>query len=299
MQKVTKLIMLHLITTTAYKSLDKLDRPDIFIKLECNQFGNSFKARGVINFLQHVDRINGLVTFTTGNHGIAVAAIAKELSIEALIVSSDKLSNYKKALIESSGATVQLINTYNLDQATEFAKLIAIEKKFTFVPLFGNKYLLEGYSQIAKEIIDDFEGVLTIYFPIGSGSLLFANSKFVKSLNSNNKVIGVEPKIYQRLNGLKEHNSSSTSIADSLSIDRIPNSNLELLKFTNSIETLEEKEIANATRLIYEQFNLVTEPGGAISLAAALKTTRDETKKIAVITGKNISPEKFNSLIQS
>lgn len=291
--------MLHLITTTAYKSLDKLDRPDIFIKLECNQFGNSFKARGVINFLKHVDRINGLVTFTTGNHGIAVAAFAKELSIEALIVSSDKLSNYKKTLIENSGATVQLINTYNLDQATEFAKLIAIEKKFTFVPLFGNKYLLEGYSQIAKEIIDDFEGVLTIYFPIGSGSLLFANSKFVKSLNSNNKVIGVEPKIYQRLNGLKEHNSSSTSIADSLSIDRIPNSNLELLKFTNSIETLEEKEIENATRLIYEQFNLVTEPGGAISLAAALKTTRDETKKIAVITGKNISPEKFNSLIQS
>ncbi|MBL7860547.1 MAG: pyridoxal-phosphate dependent enzyme [Cyclobacteriaceae bacterium] len=291
--------MFHLIKRTPYKTFDNLDRPDIFIKLECNQFGNSFKARGVINFLQHTDKTNGLVTFTTGNHGIAVAAIAKELGIQAIIISSHKLSNYKKALIESYGATVLLIDNYNLDQATEYAKLIASEKDFTFVPLFDNEYLLEGYSEIAKEIIDDFEGVLTIYFPIGSGSLLFANSKFVKSFNSNNKVIGVEPQIYQRLNGLKEHNSSSTSIADSLSIDRIPNSNLELLKFTNTIETLEENEIANATRLIYEQFNLITEPGGAISLAAALKTRKDETKKIAVITGKNISPEKFNSLIQS
>lgn len=290
--------MLQFINQTQYIPLNDINRPDIFLKLECNQFGNSFKARGVCNFLNNTNQPKGLVTFTTGNHGIAVAAIAKEMGIKAIIISTNKLSEYKKALIESYGATVKQIDNHNLDTATEFAKLIAVEMGFCFVPLYDNEFLLEGYCQISHEIINDFEGALSIYFPVGSASLLFANSKAIRLINGDIKVIAVEPKIYQRLNGDSCYGIPSKSIADSLSIDRLPTSNSAVTKFIDKIIVIEESEIIDAMRLIYQHFNLITEPGGAITLAAAFKTDEDSTKKIAVITGKNISTEKFNFLIQ-
>lgn len=285
--------MLNLIRQTPYQNLSIIGRPDIFLKLECDQFANSFKSRGIIYYLQYVAKINGVVTFTTGNHGIALAAIAKELGIKAIIISTVHLNSYKRKVIEDFGASVQLIDDFNLDYAIEYAKRIAFQNNYTFVPLFNDEYLLEGYSKISQEIFNDFEGDLALYFPIGTGSLLFANSKLAKSLNKNSKIIGMEPKIYQRLNGFREHNAPSASMADSLSIDRIPNSNLALLKYIDGIEVLEEYEIANAISLIFEHFGLIAEPGGAITLAGALKTKVSKIKKIAVITGKNISMEKF------
>ncbi len=284
----------ELINKTTYENLDCIGRPDINIKLECNQFGNSFKSRGIVSFLSHLDNVKGLVTFTTGNHGISVSAIARQLSLPAIIITTDKISNHKRTIIESNGATVQLIDFYDLDKATTLAKQTAIDLGYTFVPLFDNDNLLDGYSEIANEICTDFEGNLTMFFPIGSGSLLYANAKRAKAINPKNKVIGVEPKVYQRLNGIAHHNSPSSSIADSLAIDRIPTCNLDFTKYVDDILAIEETEIADATKMIYEQFNLVTEAGGAITLAAALKTANDSTKKIAVITGKNISSDKFD-----
>lgn len=286
--------MTDIIKKTTYKQLDKIGRPDIFIKLECDQFANSFKSRGIVNFLSPIENVTGLVTFTTGNHGISVSAIARQLSLPSIIITTDKISNHKRTIIESNGATVQLIDFYDLDKATTLTKQIAIDWGYTFVPLYDNENLLYGYSEIANEICTDFEGNLTMFFPIGSGSLLYANAKRAKAINPSNKVIGVEPKVYQRLNGVAHHNNPSLSIADSLAIDRIPTCNLDLTKYADDIFAIEETEIADATKMIYEQFNLVTEAGGAITLAAALKTENDNTKKIAVVTGKNISQDKFD-----
>ena len=286
--------MTGIIKKTTYRQLDKIGRPDIFIKLECDQFAGSFKSRGIVHFLSQIDNPKGLVTFTTGNHGISVSAIARQLSLPAIIITTDRITNYKQTIIENSGATVQLIDFYNFDKATALAKQTAKDLDYTFVPLYGNYNLLEGYSKIADEICTDFEGNLTMLFPVGTGSLLYSNAKRAKAINPNNKIIGVEPEVYQRLNGIAHHNGPSSSIADSLAIDRIPTCNLELTKFTDNILTIKETEIANATKLIYEQFSLVTEAGGAITLAAALKTERDNIKKVAIITGKNISTEKFH-----
>jgi threonine dehydratase len=278
-----------IISKTPYKSLECIDRPDIYLKLECNQFANSFKARGVVNFLSNFENVKGLVTFTTGNHGIAVAEIAKVLHIPAIIITNDKISNYKRAIIENTGATVRQVDFYDLDKSTALTKEIAYEFGYSFVPLYDNDNLLEGYSEIANEICTDFKDVKTMYFPIGSGSLLFANAKKVKAINPNIKVIGVEPILYQRLNGDAHFNNPSFSIADSLAIDRIPICNLELIKYADKIIAIDEKGIVEATKVIYERFNLVTEAGGAITLAAALNSKKDSRLKMAIITGKNTS----------
>ena len=289
--------MIELIKHTEYINLISIGRPDIFLKLECNQFGNSFKSRGIVSMLEKANNIKGLVTYTTGNHGIALAAIAKELGIDTVVVSSVELNTFKRKIIESYGASVQIIESNNIDYTTDYVKQIANEKEYHFIPLFGDEDLLEGYSGITKEIYTDFEDEFQLYFPVGSGTLLLANAKLSKSQNSLIKVIGVEPKIYQRLNGLMLQDDVSESIAESLSINKIPDINKEVLSYIDEVALINEEEIVQAMRLLHEHYNLITEPGGAIAFAAALKTEPNDIKKIAVITGKNISELKFKEII--
>ncbi len=283
-----------IIEHTPYINLHGIDRPDIFIKLECDQFSNSFKSRGIVSFLSGVETVNGLVTYTTGNHGIALAAIAKALGVKAIIVSSDKLSAYKRTVIEGYGATIHPLKIHGVDMATQYAKDLAEKMNYTFVPLFDNASLLDGYSQITNEIFEDFPGQqLALFFPIGSGSLLLANARRAKEIDPANIVYGVEPHIFQRLGATRQQDKVSQSIADSLSIDKIPHSNLELLQYADEIIPIEEDAMIESTKLIHDQYGLITEPSGAITLAAALTKPYSDIKKIAVITGKNISKEHF------
>ena len=180
--------MKNLIVHTDNLNLKAIGRPDIYLKMECNQFSNSFKSRGIVCYLDHIEKINGLVTFTTGNHGIAVAAIAKEIGVEAIIISNAWISDYKKGIIEGLGAKIELINHNNLLDSTEYGKKIAANLGYSFVPLYDNEYLLKEYSGIAKEIVNDFGHQTITYFPIGSGSLLLSNSTDIFFLCINIKL---------------------------------------------------------------------------------------------------------------
>ncbi len=279
--------MKDIIKKTDYRSMGCIGRPDIYLKFECNQFANSFKARGIVNFLTYCDNLNGLVTFTTGNHGIAVALIAQKLQIPAVVVTTDKINSHKRTILEHSGALIRQIASNNLEEGITIAKRIACEFNYTFVPLYDDNNLLNGYSEIGNEICKDFKKDVTVFFPIGSGSLLYANARMIKSINPNNTVVGVEPMLYRRIDTIKLSTNPSSSLADSLSIDRIPKSNLEFTKYTDSILAIDEDEILESIKIINRNFNLVAEGSGAITLAAALKSGQNNSIKVAVITGKN------------
>jgi threonine dehydratase len=285
-----------IIKTTSYRQLDCIGRPDIFIKLESEQVGGSFKSRGIIEFLKYQNKVKGLVTFTTGNHGIAVAEIAQMLGIKAIIISSTKLNDFKQKRIESFGASIYFSQSHTLDDGVELALKTAIQKGFVFIPLFDSNHILNGYGTIFEEIYDYFKKNSTIYLPIGSGSLLLANAKKAKKISRKNRIIGIEPAIYKRFPSNLEKEEPSESIADCLSINKIPLCNLETLKYTDEFVAINEDEIINSLKIIYKTFNLIVEPGAAITLAAALKTAISKELKISVITGKNISEEMFNKI---
>jgi threonine dehydratase len=285
----------NLIRTTPLLQLSLLNRSDIYLKLESEQFGGSFKARGIVTFLKSVKTLNGLVAFTTGNHGVATAAVGKALNIPCIIVSSDHITPYKKMLIESYGAKLVVVNFYSLELSIEFAVNIADKKNYTFITLFGNEHLLEGYSSIADELFEDFDAPFSTFLPVGTGSLALANSRKLKAIDSCNRTIAIEPYVYQRLSTDKiEEHKASASIADSLAIDKIPSANLSLLNYIDDVMRITEGEMLSAMKLIYRNHGLIVEAGSAITLAAALKTESNQGAKVALITGRNIDPDIFN-----
>lgn len=292
--------MRDIIVKGPYKQLSGIGRPDIYVKLECEQFGGSFKARGIVNFLKHNPSTKGLVTFTTGNQGITVAALAQEFGIKAIIVSSKKITAYKRSRIESFNGDVRIVDFFSLDDSINYAKQLAKELDYMFVPVFDNDYLLEGYGGIAEEICNDFKGQnVTAFFPVGTGSILFANARRIKQLDPTVKVIAVEPTVFQKLGTESQEGKSSPSMADCLSVDRIALSNRSVKSYIDGVSVQTEEEIANTTRLLFEQFGMIIEPGATLTLAAALKTPKDDSIKIAVITGKNVSKEDFDDIVNN
>src|SRR5215213_9483284 len=74
----------------------------VVLKLECLQVTGSFKARGAMNRLRGSaqDVVNGIVTASGGNHGLAVARTACAANITATVFLPSNVSASKRAKIE-------------------------------------------------------------------------------------------------------------------------------------------------------------------------------------------------------
>lgn len=277
-----------ILVKTELLSGEPLNRPDIYLKMECNQISNSFKARGVVNYLKNRIALKGLITYTTGNHGISVAIIASKLGLPAVIVSSKRLSNFKRKILSELGACVEITDLIDVDDAIRFTKNLAEEKGYEFIPLFKEQLILDGYKGIVEEITSQLANQFDLYIPVGSGSLALSCIQASSAGHRDIRCYGVEPAIFQRLTGTVQQGSSS-SCADCLSINKIPEGNYEILDKLSGKILVSETEIMKAVEIVKRVFQVGLEAGGAIGLAAALKTSVSDRAKVVLVTGKNSS----------
>ena len=85
--KAKSIVYKHLVPTqlTRYENLSKLIDADIYVKHENHNPTGTFKVRGGINLMHHLkdEGIKGVITFSTGNHGLSVATTASWYGINA------------------------------------------------------------------------------------------------------------------------------------------------------------------------------------------------------------------------
>src|SRR5258706_2719868 len=89
--------------------LSKLTGSRVFLKLENLQYTGSFKVRGAMNALLSLtpeQRIKGVVTASSGNHGIAVAFGLHTLKLHGTIFVPEETSSVKVAAIRNYGADI-------------------------------------------------------------------------------------------------------------------------------------------------------------------------------------------------
>src|SRR5258708_32814960 len=94
--------------------LSKLTGSRVFLKLENLQYTGSFKVRGAMNALLSLtpeQRIKGVVTASSGNHGIAVAFGLHTLKLHGTIFVPEDTSSTKVAAIRSYGANIRFWST--------------------------------------------------------------------------------------------------------------------------------------------------------------------------------------------
>jgi len=283
---------------------------EVYLKLENQQLTNSFKIRGALNRMLHlnVDEIKkGVITASAGNHGQAVAMCAEKLNTYAKIVVP---MNTPKTKIEKIRRYNVDLMTYGeiYDEAEQKAKDLAKKEELTYISPYNDELIIAGQGTIALEILEELNDVNVVLVPVGGGGLISGIGVAVKGVNPSANIVGVQseasPVMYESLKaGRIISVEMQHSIADGLHggieegaiIFKITQSHIDDLRL------VKEETIKRAIYLLWKKESQITEGAGATAIAAILEEPLGFQKKTvtAVISGGNIEDTQFQSLLES
>jgi threonine dehydratase len=286
--------------------LDQQCAAKVLLKAEPFQRSGSFKFRGAYNRLSLLGpeaREAGVVAFSSGNHGAAVALAARLLGIDAIVVVPATGSAAKLAAIEGYGARLR-----RYDPATEsraqVAQEIADEQGRSLIRPFDDFDIMAGQGTVGLELAEQVPDLQRVLVPVGGGGLAAGVSTALTGLIPGVSVIGVEPATASDTSqslraGKRVSIAEPDTIADGLRA-REPG---ELTFAVNSrllddVVTVTEEAIVDAMRFCFTRLKIVVEPSGAVPLAAVLSGIVAATGRTAVVlSGGNIAPADFSALV--
>ena len=278
-------------------SINKIAGAEIYFKCENFQKIGAFKMRGALNAVMSTKKQNlkkGFVTHSSGNHAQAVALSSNIANTKAYIVMPKGAPKIKIKAVRGYGAEVTLCEN-NEDSRVRTCNKIIKEKGANFIHPFDNDDVILGQSTCAKEIYEELPDLDYIISPVGGGGLASGTILSTKFFSENTKVVLAEP---QKANDAYESFinkrlipvSNPNTIADGLKTSLSEKTFKIILDGTDQIVTIEEEDIVNSMKLIWERLKIVCEPSCSLPLAAVLKNKKKfKGKKIGLIlTGGNV-----------
>ena len=274
----------------------------LWLKAESLQPMGAFKIRGAYNMISQLptDQLRrGVITYSSGNHGQAVAMAAQQLGAPAVIVMPTTAPAVKVDGCKSYGAEVIMEGTTSLDRQAR-AEKEAGERGLTIVPPFDHKQIVIGQGTVGLEILEQCPDVGTVFVPAGGGGLASGTAAAIKQSKPSVRIVAVEPlgapKMTKSLEAGKPTTlPSSASIADGLMNLRPGEITFaHIQKFVDEMVTVGEDDIAKNVGWLFRNARLVVEPSGAVATAAArLGLGHPIGKIVAVVSGGNVAPEAF------
>ena len=277
--------------------LNEMAGAEVFFKCENLQKMGAFKMRGAINAIQQLSEAQkkaGVVTHSSGNFGQALALAAKNLGVNAYIVMPSSAPAVKIEAVKSYGGLVTITEP-TLEAREKSAAIIVAEKGAVFLHPSNDMNVILGQGTAALELLQDQPGLEYIMSPVGGGGLIAGTALAAHYLGNNCRVIGAEPMevddAYRAFkSGKIEYNTSTDTIADGLKTNLGDINFPIIMELVSDIIRVEEGEIVNAMKLIWERMKLVIEPSSAVPFAALLKEREKfKNKKVGIIlSGGNV-----------
>jgi threonine dehydratase len=282
------------------------DRPDsrLYLKAESLQPMGAFKIRGAFNMIAQLpaDQLRrGVITYSSGNHGQAVAMAAQLLGAPAVIVMPTTAPAVKVEGAKSYGAEVQFAGTTSTERHAH-AERVAAERGLTIIPPFDHAQIIAGQATAGLEILEQCPEVGAVYVPIGGGGLLSGVATAIKRSKPAVTVIGVEPDGAPTMKtavaaGGPVSLPKTGSIADGLLTIRAGDVTFAHARaFVDEFVTVPDEAIAKAVAWLFRHARLVVEPSGAAATAAVLLglgNANGARHVVAVVSGGNVAPDAF------
>jgi threonine dehydratase len=270
---------------------------EIWVKPEMLQRGGAFKFRGAYNFLARLgdaERRRGVVAPSSGNHAQAVAMAARMFGVPAVVVMPTTVTPAKRAGAERLGARIELAGTTTHDRWNRAVELVESEG-LTMVPPYDHPWIIAGQGTVGLEIADDMPDVETVLVPVGGGGLSAGTAAAIKLRTPGARVIGVEPANAPKLSmaraaGKPVRIPAAAGLADGLLAVEVGGITFaHHLRYIDEVVQVEDASLRCAMRLLLDRMKLVTEPSGAITVAALLEgLVKPRGKTVAVLSGGNI-----------
>lgn len=305
-ERAARAIAPHVVRTPLLRSprLDALAGAPVWLKAECLQVTGSFKARGAFNAMLALapeQRARGVVAYSTGNHGQAIAWAARQLGMPATVVMPVDAPRNKVERALTQGARVVHYDRRHESRETIGMRLLA-ETGGTLVPPGDHPDVLAAQGTVALEALQDLPaeararlGVFAA--PCGGGGLMAGCSLVVQALAAQARLVAVEPAgfddtVRSLASGRRETNApGAATLCDAL----MAATPAELPFAINqhslaSAVAASDEEVAAAMRFALEELRLLVEPGGAVALAALLAGRIDLQGRdaVLVLSGGNV-----------
>ena len=286
----------------------------VLIKAETLQVTGAFKFRGAWNRISRLtpeERAHGVVAFSSGNHGQAVAAAARMMGARAIIVMPADSPKVKLDGVVAHGGEVRTYDRYS-ESREAIGEAIAAEHGSVLVPPFDDPLIIEGQGTVALELLDQAKAlgavpVDQLLCGMSGGGLMAGINLTLAATASHTRVFGVEPEAYDdtRLSlhaGERRGHGPVTrpSICDALMSPQPGVLTFPINRRMTGVLTVSDAEVAAAVAWAFRVLKLVVEPGGAVSLAALLAgklPVRDRVTAI-ILSGGNVDPALFSAIIE-
>jgi threonine dehydratase len=271
----------------------------VYLKLETEQMTRSFKVRGAANRLLQLspsERDRGVITVSTGNHGKAVAFIARQLGMRAIVCVPQSVLQHKVHAIQDLGAEV-VMRGADQDEAEEHAVKFAADEGVTLISPFDDPAVIAGQGTIALEILEDLPETDTAVVPLSGGGLMAGIALTLKQASRNIRTVAASmergPVMYWSLHaGHPVYQPEEPTIADSLmgGIGLRNRYTFDLVrKYVDEAVLVSEQEIAASMAFALKEDHVVAEGGGAVGIGAVLfhKIKSGAKTIVVVVSGGN------------
>ncbi|MEW8508552.1 MAG: pyridoxal-phosphate dependent enzyme [Candidatus Thiodiazotropha sp.] len=307
--KARKIVYAHLIPTqlVRYQGLSSLLNAEVFVKHENHNPTGTFKVRGGINLMHHlkVSGVEGVITFSTGNHGLSIAQSAAWLGVKATVVVPENNNPVKNQRIKSTGATlIEAGKTF--EEASSVVADLADKQSLYYAHPANEPHLINGVGTEFVEIVEQLPDLDAVILPIGAGSEVAAAVTVMKTINPDVQVFAVQAEsssaAYQSWKAGRIVSSANTTFAGGFATGIAYE--LPFTIYRDNLDRfvlLSEEEIYQGIALAgYYTHNLL-EGAGAATVMAAIKLKRLlKGKKVALqFSGCNASPDEIKKAFGS
>lgn len=280
---------------------------DIHVKWECDQITGSFKLRGALNKLRSLsagERARGVVSASTGNHGLAISHAAKLEGVGLKLFLPETVAAVKRERIEALGVDVE-VKGASCDRAEALAREFAAGAGRVFVSPYNDPDIVLGAATTGLELDEALARFDDVLVPLGGGGLVAGIAGYLKAVRPGVRVFGVEPDTSAfmaasvaagRLVDIEERPTVADAVAGGIEPGSLT---FPLCRdLLDGIAVVPEALVPRAMALVHERHGRKVEGAGALPFAALLHEPSRWAGRtvVAVASGGNIAAARFREV---
>jgi threonine dehydratase len=266
-----------------------------FLKCEHLQRVGAFKYRGATNAVQSLSddaARRGVAAHSSGNHAAALARAAATRSVPAYVVMPQSVRAVKRAAVEGYGAEITLCDNTPEARAATLAEVIS-RTGATEIHPFDNDLVIAGAATAALELAEEIGELDVVIAPVGGGGLLSGTAIATHGVHPSVRVLGAEPVLADDAarslrTGRRQPPLPPATIADGLLTGLSERTFAIIREHVEVIVTVEEAEIVDAMRAVWQYTKQLIEPSAAVAVAAVRHTDLEATRVGIILSGGNV-----------
>jgi threonine dehydratase len=282
------------------ESLTELFSCRVVLKIETLNPIRSFKGRGADFLLSNADKNTPIICASAGNFGQAMAYACRKSAVQLTVYASVHANPLKIERMKALGADV-ILHGNDFDAAKLQAKNVAKGSGARFVEDSLDIETLEGAGTIGLELLDFPEPIDVLLVALGNGAMINGIGKIFKERSPHTNIIAVQAAGASamieswRTNTIVTHDTVNT-IADGIAVRiPVPEALADMQGVVDDAIVVDEASILNAMNLVHLHAGLVSEPSGAVGIAALMDNQElfKGSTVATIICGGNVTEQQL------